>query len=124
MDCDIVYSGCLKRGLDERVCKEMLIECERGGYTEPYGKSCDQGCYANSDINKCLPYGTRIEQKGVALYCDIDSLLQEQKNDGDAANNDYECKSNSARYGTCENVAEQTNIINKIFGWLSRLFGG
>ena len=61
--------------------------------------------------------------KGAPMYCDVDGAVYQQKKDGDSAENDYECRSNSARYGVCENVAEQVGILQKIFGWLGRIFG-
>jgi len=88
--------------------------------TIPNPTECFNGCYVNSDTNKCLPYGTRLEQKNVGMFCDIDGSLRTQKLDGEYANNNYECESNSARYGECEPVREQTVILRKIFDWLSR----
>jgi len=85
--------------------------------------SCVDGCYLREEEH-CLPTGMRIEQESVDGYCDIDGLIKAQLQDGESAQNDYECISNSARYGTCEDIQEQTNILKKMFGWLSRFFGG
>jgi hypothetical protein len=91
--------------------------------TSPAKDSCSNGCFVNSDMNKCLPFGTRVTLEEMPKYCDIDGDLKDQKKDGSAAENDYECESNSARYGECENVAEQTGFITKMFGWFSKIFG-
>ncbi len=84
---------------------------------------CDSGCFVNHDLNKCLPFGTRLEYESDASYCDIDGNIKSQKEDSSKANNNYECKSNSARYGVCENIEEQQTIMKKIFSWLSGIFG-
>ncbi len=85
---------------------------------------CNDGCFVNHELNKCLPMGTRLEYGGTPSYCGVDGNVKEQKEDGSEANNNYECKSNSARYGVCENIKEQQSALKKIFGWLSRIFGG
>jgi hypothetical protein len=123
---DNCIASCVKKGGDAVECKELYYLCQ--GDTDfvdrPGEKYCDQGCYANSGTNKCVPYGTRLQIKGDASYCGVDGSTHLQKRDGESAENNYECVSNSARYGVCENVAEQTSVMQKIFGWLSRLFGG
>ena len=111
-------------------CQQDHESCVKGGiiYYPPSERpisqgSCGEGCSVNGERQKCVPYGTRLTVDGSPSYCDIDGQTKKQQEDGQSANNNYECRSNSARYGVCENVAEQTNIINKIFGWLARIFG-
>ncbi|MBT3866076.1 hypothetical protein HOF78_03170 [Candidatus Woesearchaeota archaeon] len=91
---------------------------------EIIGTNCNNGCYVNHNLNKCLPFGTRLEYEGRQSYCNLDGNLLSQKEDGSEASNNYECRSNSARYGVCENIKEQQSAMKAIFGWLSRLFGG
>lgn len=86
--------------------------------------NCNGGCFVNHELNKCLPFGTRLEYEGTPSYCSVDGNVKVQKEDGSEASNNYECKSNSARYGVCENIKEQQSAIKAIFGWLSRIFGG
>lgn len=123
-NCKIEYEKCMTLDHDED-CKEEYMEC-RYGYeeTEEILPVCEDGCFVNHDMNKCLPFGTRLEYEGVASYCDVDGDVKSQKEDNLEANNNYECRSNSARYGVCENIEEQQNVIMKMFGWLSRIFGG
>ncbi len=92
-----------------------------GGDSNP----CDNGCYIKRETYwECVPFGTRLTYKNIPSYCALDGTLRKQKIDGEAADHDYECISNSARYGQCENVKEQTGFLHKIFTWLARLFGG
>ncbi len=91
---------------------------------EPTEDSCYNGCFVKNGVDKCLPFGTRVTIEEVPKYCDIDGDLKSQKEDGTAAENDYECRSNSASYGKCEDVAKQRGILLKMFGWLGKIFGG
>ncbi|GEM_PF-5412068 len=85
--------------------------------------TCDTGCYV-ANANRCFTYGTRLVYNDVASYCALTGELQLQKRDNEPAQNNYECQSNSARYNVCEPVAEQTNIIKKMFSWFSNIFDG
>ena len=118
------YDNSVKTGV--RKISEKLVERGPSEEGEFLMSNCDdgRGCYVNHDMNKCLPFGTRLEYEGVASYCDIDGDVKSQKEDNLEANNNYECRSNSARYGVCENIEEQQSAMKAIFGWLSRLFGG
>ncbi len=119
------------RPTDKRVvvCKERysncLEECKGNPNLRDFilPKRCENGCYANSEFNKCIPFGTRIVENGNPMYCDIDSELRLQKSPGEEAQNNYECRSNVASDGKCIDIGKQINIIERIFGWLARIFG-
>jgi len=118
----------------KKQCQETYEMCLQGrvmyrpgeGQAFALGRQeCPQGCFVDSEVKRCVPIGTRLTSvKGDPQYCSVDGSVYAQKEDGEAAENDYECRSNSARYGVCENVAEQVNILQKIFGWLGKLLGG
>ena len=138
-ECEMTYKKCLEladeyKERTQQICEEEYKQCVAVGIRPivedsiiqalPLGEGkCDQGCYVDSDVKKCVPVGTRMSVKGAPMYCDVDGAVYQQKKDGDSAENDYECRSNSARYSVCENVAEQVGILQKMFGWLGRLFG-
>ncbi|MCX6804075.1 MAG: hypothetical protein NTY48_05935 [Candidatus Diapherotrites archaeon] len=99
------------------------------------------GCAIYQDGDKCLPIGTRlfgdaeiflnpaIDRAPIekSLFCEIDSVLKEQKKDNEACQNNYECISNSCNSGICANIQQQlnkqTNMIQQIMNWLSSMFG-
>ncbi len=129
--CRLDYDLCIDKKSQE-YCEDELEECineqnhngGEGNNEKGNQPSCNDGCYVNHDMNKCLPFGTRLEYEGTPSFCDVDGNLLSQKEDSSEANNNYECKSNSARYGVCENIKEQQSAMKKVFEWLSRLFGG
>ena len=95
----------------EKRCGTLLNECK--------------GCIVGKE---CLPFGTRlVPSGGVPLYCHTDYSNPQQKSDGSACQNNYECLSNSCGSGVCINLQEelsaQRNILEQILGWLSKLFG-
>jgi hypothetical protein len=90
----------------------------------PISKTCDNGCSSNG---KCIPFGTRIEQDGKGMFCDIMSQkFLQQKAENEACQNNYECITNSCSSGICidiaKKLAEQQNLLQKILDWLSKLF--
>ncbi len=116
-DCQETYEMCVQGRVMYTPDKGPVVALDR--------RECPQGCFVDSEVKKCVPIGTRLTSaKGDPQYCSVDGSVYAQKEDGQAAENDYECRSNSARYGVCENVAEQVGILKKIFGWLGKLFGG
>jgi len=128
--CTKALANCISAGQDSFTDEDWRYEVDREYGPEKPEKlfnmqpDCTFGCLVNSEINKCLPIGTRLEYEGVSSYCDLGKNIKLQKEDGTEANNNYECKSNSARYGVCENIEEQQSAMKKMFGWLSKLFGG
>lgn len=84
--------------------------------------SCEDGCYLNGEVSRCIPVGTRLRYQEVNSYCDFDGKIKAQKEDNLPASNNYECYSNSARYSICEPVAEQVGLLKKIFSWLTNIF--
>jgi hypothetical protein len=82
---------------------------------------CEEGC---SYQGKCISYGIRTEDR----YCDIDDVFRDQKIEGAACQNNYECKTNQCSSGKCIDLAnkieEQQNLIERLFDWLGKLFGG
>lgn len=63
-----------------------------------------------------VPIGTRMNGQ----YCDVTKNMQDQKADGDAAENSYECLSNESRNGICVN---SLNILERLWRGFLRLFG-
>ena len=86
-------------------------------------KRCDNGCFINSQYNRCIPIGTRIVKEDVPVYCDLSGGLEPQREDNEDAQNNYECVSNFASSGTCVPVKENLGILKKMFGWLGGIFG-
>jgi hypothetical protein len=90
----------------------------------PVSKTCDNGCSSNG---KCIPFGTRLEQEGQGMFCDImgQKFLQ-QKAENEACQNNFECITNSCSSGKCIDIAkkleEQQSLLQKILDWLRRLF--
>lgn len=121
--CKSELEKCESQQNDEN-CEEEYLECKGYAEEEKGLPSCSDGCFVNHDLNKCLPFGTRLNYEGTPSYCDIIGELKSQSEDGIEANNNYECKSNSARYGVCENIKEQQSAMKKVFEWLSKFFGG
>ncbi len=120
--CKDEFEKCESKKNEEN-CKEEYKECKDYDKKEIILPACDSGCFVNHNLNKCLPFGTRLEYEGIASYCAVNGNLKSQSEDGSEANNNYECKGNSARYGVCENIKEQQSAMKKILGMLSRLFG-
>lgn len=75
----------------------------------------------------CIPMGSRMVSKGEPVYCDFDEQLKEQKKLGSACQNNFECTSNQCSDGTCislqEELRETKGMLQKILGWLGRIFG-
>ncbi len=74
----------------------------------------------------CVDVGLRMLESGVPMYCDWTGDLLEQKTEGKACQNSFECVSNSCLSGQCEDLIsqlEETNsMLEKIYEWLSGLF--
>ncbi len=112
-------------------CKESYNTCIgscKGA--EPTQPKCEKGCYA-AGKNGCVPVGTRLlrseatsEESAEPMYCSVDGTFKPQKDDGETAQNSYECKGNFASDNVCVAVKEQLNFLQKIFNFFKRLFGG
>ncbi|MBN1645165.1 hypothetical protein JW851_03980 [Candidatus Woesearchaeota archaeon] len=69
------------------------------------------GCEKNG---ACLLTGIRIiEKDSTPFYCDIDSDLKKQKENGNACQNNYECLSNDCHDGVCQSISEKIEVIEK-----------
>ncbi|MDP3916885.1 MAG: hypothetical protein Q8Q42_01195 [Nanoarchaeota archaeon] len=139
--CEKRFLSCLDKGNTDDDCSKILTQCRIDNIRSGVGvdtiiavpidekyMSTDEfipasGCRI-SDRN-IVPVSTRMSFDGKeSQYCDVDGKMKTQKADGEAAENNYECKSNNSEYGTCANLKEQAYILQKIFSWLSRIFGG
>lgn len=82
---------------------------------------CD-GCLLEGN---CLPYGTRM-QKESAEYCELNRAFKEQKPEGSACQNNYECTSNFCSDGQCVNIQkelkETRGLLQTILDFLKKLF--
>ncbi len=68
-----------------------------------------------------VPVGTRVSIDGVSMYCDaLTKKMQDQKADGDEAENNYQCESNESRNGICVN---SLNFLEKIWKTITGIFG-
>ncbi len=87
-------------------------------------KVCDNGCYYN---DRCIPFGTRLMVNNESVYCDIDSALKKQKEEGEECMNNYECKSNLCSNGKCYNLEkemkETKGLLQAIIDFFKKLFG-
>lgn len=72
--------------LDEKIPKRILC----------------QGCQI--DESTCIPFGTRLERKDVAYYCDIGKEMTNQKENGKQCQNSYECTSNNCKDSICSPI--------------------
>lgn len=63
-----------------------------------------QGCQLDQSI--CIPFGTRLEKKDSAYYCDITNKMLEQKENKVSCQNSYECLSNNCKSGNCKPICE------------------
>jgi len=119
--CTQELSECMHGDTNYQRCKLQYERCATP--VEIIEPTCDNGCYVNEE-DSCLPTTTRLIVKDEAVYCGLDKELHTQKADNEAAQNDYECQSNSARYGICEPVAEQVGFVKQLFTWFATIFGG
>ncbi len=122
------------RAQREKICGGQVDQCMQGCGQKPmpYPTSpptippmivCDNSCYSES-LSKCIPYGIRLVERGTPLYCGISGNLEKQKEPGAEAQNNYECSSNAASDGKCLDVQAQISMLQKIFKFFSRIFGG
>jgi len=70
-----------------------------------------QGCQL--DVSTCIPFGTRLEKKNSAYYCDITKNMIEQKEIKITCQNSYECLSNNCKSGSCTPICEGCLNENK-----------
>ncbi len=82
-------------------------------------ESSKEGCLVEG--NGAVPVGTRVNIDGVSQYCDpLTKKMLKQKIDGEVAENNYECLSNEARNGVCEN---SLSFLQKIWKSIIGIFG-
>jgi len=97
--------------------------------------SRDGSCIGCVVGNSCITNGIRFLRDNTPSFCDFAGNINEQKEDEEACQNDYECLSNTCGNGECQDfgerlealeqeVKETKGILNRIFGWLARIFGG
>lgn len=71
--------------------------------------------------NGAIPVGTRLNVEDKSQYCDaLTKQMMVQKQDGEQAENDYECLSNEQNNGRCVN---SLNILQKIWKGITSIFG-
>ena len=58
------------------------------------------------DESTCIPFGTRLEKKDSAYYCDINKKMELQKENKDKCQNSYECETNNCKSGSCAPICE------------------
>ncbi|MEM3374224.1 MAG: hypothetical protein QXE31_03300 [Candidatus Woesearchaeota archaeon] len=97
-------------------CTGILVKYEKCS-------NCD-GCYVK---NKCLPYGARIKEEGIAYYCSFDNKLELQKQNEERCINNFECLSNTCLNELCIDVSKEINetksLVQTIIDFLQKIFG-
>ena len=88
-------------------CEEITNTNSRvGGYCKEEKKIVTfcQGCQL--DESTCIPFGTRLEKKDSAYYCDINKKMELQKENKAECQNSYECETNNCKSGGCASICE------------------
>jgi len=89
----------------------------------PAGSDC-VGCEVQDN---CLNLGFRLVSDNVPMYCDADSQLHAQKEEGAFCQNNFECSSNQCSNSKCIDLSgqleETQSLLQKILAWFTRLFG-
>ncbi len=123
---DVYYSDAEEAVEIIQVVTPSVRPIERAGDCE------GQGCLAD---HSCLSFGIRMMSGSTPAFCDIDGNFKIQKADEKSCQNNYECLSNACASGKCvdfesrlgsleQEVKETKGILNSLFEWLSRIFGG
>ena len=87
--------------------------------TKPFKDKDEDSCQVEG--NGAIPVGTRLNVEGKSQYCDaLTKKMMVQKQDGEQAENDYECLSNEQNNGQCVN---SLNILQKIWKGITGIFG-
>jgi len=115
------YNQCIKKECDVDADCSTDNSCQSASCKDfQCVKTNGAGCSFSSS---CLPYGNRQEQK----YCEVTGQMTEQKENSQACQNNYECKTNFCSNGKCLDVAgeveRQGGLIEQILAFLRSLFG-
>lgn len=124
-------NGACIKGNEEEPEAEEPAETEK---EPPISKTKDKECVGCKKNGACMQFGIRLVENKVPVYCDIDSALKSQKENGNECQNSYECLSNSCNDGTCQSISEkiegirqdlqeQKGILEKIFEFFKKIFG-
>ncbi len=97
------------KSFDDKACNEIKVTnskilrgaCRLEKKKIPQIILC-QGCQI--DKNTCIPFGTRLERKDIAYYCDISKEMTKQKENGNSCQNSYECTSNNCKDSICSPI--------------------
>ena len=100
----------------------------------PIEETKDKECVGCKKNGACMQFGIRLVENKVPVYCDIDSALKSQKENGKECQNSYECMSNSCNDGVCQSMSdkiegirqdlqEQKGLLEKIFEFFKKIFG-
>jgi len=77
-------------------------------------------------ISQCAPFGFRLMLDNQNKYCDVDGQVKVQKAVEGSCQNNYECESNTCSDRVCvglvEEIREQTNLLKRIWCWITNLF--
>jgi hypothetical protein len=113
------------------ICDSLgnIIEC-RGEKVETKEEKVEidvgvcNGCIKEST---CIPFGIRLIQDDVLVYCDISKQFKKQKEKEESCQNNYECLTNQCSNEVCssieEELAETRGLIQKFFDFFKKLFG-
>ena len=78
------------------------------------------------DTGNCLPYGTRLVEKGSPMYCALDGKLAKQKDLGQTCQNNYECATNQCSNGQCIDLQgelrDTRNLVESFIAWFKQFF--
>lgn len=95
----------------------------------------EKPCVGCKKESMCLQFGIRlVDESNRPVYCDFDGFFKAQKQLGEDCQNNYECLSNSCsekcisyeeRIEAVEReLKEQRGLIDRMWGFFKRLFGG
>jgi hypothetical protein len=105
--------------------KPCTVVCPTACSLEKSEDSCGK-CICPPNYGFCSESGLRDSINETSVYC-YKGLWQTQKENDDSCQNNFECKSNFCSENSCydigKQVRENTNLIQKIFDWISSLFG-
>ncbi|MCF7859704.1 MAG: hypothetical protein K9N07_10360 [Candidatus Cloacimonetes bacterium] len=106
--------------LEDLSCEGCPQACE---YIEDGGCGI---CNCPENLRRCVSTGLRDIINETNSYC-FKGLLFEQKQDNQTCQNNFECISHFCSKGICYDISnkveENSNILTKIWSWLSGLLG-
>jgi len=133
---EVIVTGTMSNPKVRKSAQPIVVELEEQEEEEetsqeteptPEVETPEEICGECKVNGNCLPYGTRLVRDGKTVYCSIDGTLQEQQGLNADCQNNYECSSNQCSNAKCIDLSgqieETKGILEKIFNWLSRIFG-